>query len=154
MENTLENFERFASQYWGQSVLFLPNLVYSGNPPEPSHEEWGEANVNEYWISKVYGHFPLHLKPLSAISDKDAIEVGNILNGKVVEASPEDILEAKEAIPNLFLKDVDLAEISDRVKVIYLNHTVDFLRSRGYLLPFNGLSVETIMEYGWAEISA
>ncbi len=31
-------------------------------------------------------------------------------------------------------------------------HSADYLRSKGYAMPFMGLSVETMIEYGWIKL--
>lgn len=31
-------------------------------------------------------------------------------------------------------------------------HSADYLRSKGYALPYMGLSVETMIEYGWIKL--
>ena len=35
-----------------------------------------------------------------------------------------------------------------------MQHTTDYLRSRGYLLPFMDLTIEKILEYGWAVLKS
>jgi len=35
-----------------------------------------------------------------------------------------------------------------------MQHTTDYLRSRGYLLPFMDLTIEQILEYGWAVLKS
>lgn len=36
--------------------------------------------------------------------------------------------------------------------VFYAQSSVDYLRSKGYALPFMGLSVEKLIEYGWLKL--
>ena len=137
-ENTIENKAKFFALYWGQEVLYVPNLIYSGNPPQPSHEEWGEAIVNEHWLPKVINSsLPLFLKPLSKISDEEALilseirysfeEYINIENGKCMVSCHEN---------QKYLMQIQ----------------VDYLRSKGYALPYIDLSVEDLQNYGWIKL--
>lgn len=144
MENTIENKAKFFAQYWGQEVFFVPNLIWTGNPPEPSHEEWGEAIVNEYWMPKILNStFPMFLKSLLDISDDEAIEVAKL-----------------EYVGDKYFK-VETGKTSVYLLHCFINgeystqnwRTVDYLRSKGYALPWMGLSVEQQIEYGWVTLT-
>ena len=73
----------------------------------------------------------LHLKPLSSISDED-----------------------KEHLDALLSADFDEYGYWFGMGGIhyYQPHEVDYLRSRGYALPWMELSVEKLMEYGWIKL--
>lgn len=76
-------------------------------------------------------HFYLSLKPLSAISYEDKMAVyamGWTYNKKGLQIAP--ITEWKAFTPE----------------------QIDFLRSRGYLLPFRQYSCEQLLEMGWCKI--
>jgi len=123
---TEENRERFYAQYWGQNVGF---------------REWSQTKhvVGYYFMSLPVQTSCVHLKPLSSISDEDAIDFG--------------------------LTTVDPSALS-RIKAIwgktwayscYENNEwkaeqLDFLRSRGYALPWNGITVEQQIEAGWVKL--
>lgn len=68
----------------------------------------------------------LELKPLSSISKEDANEI------------------FKMAIPYTGRYEITTIFNSSAI--------VDFLRSRGYALPWMGLSVDQLIEYGWVKL--
>jgi hypothetical protein len=63
MKNTLENKAKFFAQYWGQKVL---NFNDSGAISNARYEVQGDMDENMF----------LELKPLSIISDEDAVKLG------------------------------------------------------------------------------
>jgi hypothetical protein len=73
--------------------------------------------------------FFLQLTPLSQITDEDAIEIG---------------YDNSEDFKYHFLKwnEVHKTEVID----------ADLLRSKGYALPWMGLSVDELVEYGWIKL--
>lgn len=79
----------------------------------------------------------LELTPLSDITDEDAkkvaalaykIRTGNIVDGK------------------------GYLHQFDKVNASYPTIISDYLRSKGYALPWMGLSVEQLMKYGWVKL--
>jgi glycogen debranching enzyme len=113
--NTLENKAKFFAQYWGQKVL--SDISNSGNT-----EIYPVDASNMYGIDRSY----LELKPLSQITDEDAVMLG--------------YTDSKSAIDKHF-------------KMIG-QYTIDadYLRSKGYALPWMDLSVEDLVEYGWIKL--
>ena len=122
-QNTLENKARFFAQYWWQEVFLL--------------------NSNKYRITKsrfnaetLKQECSLELKPLSHISDEDAIEVSKIfglghLSGAI-----------KELILSIFRTSInDSGTTSSTNGIKNWLHVFDYLRSKGYALPYMGLSV-------------
>ncbi len=141
MDNTLENKAKFFALYWGQRVEMLIEsyginaTLWLVNPKD--------IGINSF----------LELKPLSSISDEDAIEVTKILKYKEDDYFVKNFgFEAFE-----YLKD----EINES-KHGFLGHVVnessrvvaaaDYLRSQGYAIPWNELSVEKLVEYGWVKL--
>lgn len=47
------------------------------------------------------------------------------------------------------ISDEDVVEISD---FVYADRKVDYLRSKGYALPWNGIKVEEMIEWGWIKL--
>lgn len=136
MENTLENKAKFFALYWGQ------NCAWMKRPHEIEYLE----KVSDYsitWISY------LELKPISSISDEDAIEVYNIMIPLGKSAEKERIFYGRS-----FIKDYDTTNETLEFAQSYLDiqRAIDFLRSRGYALPWIGLSVEQLIEYGWIKL--
>lgn len=58
------------SPYLPYGVYFEgPHLIYSGNPPEPSHEEYGPILLTLENLQQFLKHqFPLDLRPLSDLT--------------------------------------------------------------------------------------
>lgn len=73
--------------------------------------------------NQKFGH--LELKPLSDISDEDSAYIAKLIPTK---------------------------HNDDTYDLEPFQHTADYLRSKGYLLPFMDLSIEQILEYKWAVI--
>lgn len=143
MKNTLENKAKFFAQYWGQNVL---------TRPKSDNKKWilGEEVSIHSALSKSgydYQYF-LELKPLSSITDEDALIVYRF-------HYPIDKWDTKER-RDLF----DTIEANDWLKnhyneAGYINLTAegsDYLRSKGYAIDWNGLKVEEIESFGWIKI--
>ena len=122
MENTLENKEKFVAQYWGQKVGMVFDTDWD------KHLSYGiGTNCLVYQVDY------LELKPLSSISDEDAIEVSKLcVNG-------DD-------------KRIENIKVYARIYALQSALINDFLRSRGYALPWMGLSVEKLIKYGWIKL--
>lgn len=149
MENNIENKRKFFAQYLGQNV----------NRYKPTYGSWKTHNVGYTCSGQLY------LKPLSLISDEDAIEVSRIMyNGGVYKHSiywqSEDeivvCVEDKNYIDYVEIKyngDVVFQIQSDCKKyVLRILNAYDFLRSKGYALPFMELDVQKLIEYGWLKL--
>lgn len=66
--------------------------------------------------------------------------IGFILNGNGIDA-------------HLLLKPLSAITDEDAIKVAKIEgYTYDYLRSRGYALPFMGISVEQQIEAGWIKL--
>ena len=127
--NTIENKSKFFAQYWGSPIVYTGKgkpIRGLGKKITLSYE-----NANEFQTILFSNQRAVELKSLSDISDEDAIEVAKLLNWK---ANDFDIKWIKN-------KDFEWQTIKLSV--------TDFLRSRGYALPYMGLSVEKLIEYGW-----
>lgn len=112
--------QRFFAQYYGQFVLMLPN-----NDSIHRLIDWFK-----------FENGVLRLKDLRNISDEDAIFVtGNALDGNKNRQSL--IRHTKE-----YIKYYPVISLSAE--------KVDRLRSLGYLVEFMGLSIEDILNKGWA----
>lgn len=126
MENTIENKAMFFAQYWG--VKCLKNTLL--NPDIPSHKV-------EIGNCKGLPQQFLELTPLSDITDEDAKKIA-VLAYKI---SRGDIVSGKEYLHQF-----------DKVNASYPTIISDFLRSKGYALPYMGLSVDKLIEYGWVKL--
>ena len=175
MKNTLENKAKFFAQYWGQEVLFHNNL-------------------NQNLIIHGYNLFNLpleeyflELKPLSSISDDDAIEVAKLAHQindgwEIEKRDPKTIfLKRNGNVNDVFGLRIGLFYSADMtawhrfmptkrrekteqypVNLCIYNLTdtkplpyiaiVDYLRSKGYALDWNGISVKEQIELGWIKL--
>jgi hypothetical protein len=137
MENTLENKAKFFAQYWGQDVLAycFRDGVYEVEEVQTEYPIM-EA-INQYKDSK------LELKHISSISDEDAINIAKeIFVDEFIEFSN------KETVIESARKHIQLVEYQYFNKI----DRIDCFRSKGYALPYNGLSVEKQIEYGWVKL--
>jgi len=121
MKNTLENKAKFFALYWEQKIL-----------KDKAGQTFNVcSNINlkhESWF--------IELKPLSQISDEDALWYSKqVFVDEYVQSVDEEILIQKIKKANHFnLKDP---------------YRMDYLRSKGYALPWLDISIEEQIEFGW-----
>ena len=129
MKNTIENKTKFFVQYWGQNVAIIPQ-------PHSAGIAYNKQEVDSLYLPNI---LHLELKSLSKISHKDLynIDFGNIGDKTV----------------SFYLNNSNYMWMSSCGKNGYLTleHT-DYLRSKGYAVPFNGVGVDTLIEWGWIKI--
>lgn len=132
MTPTIEEKQEFFAQYFGQDVLVLyPNSCTNKCYIELSYNR----NIEDDY---------LELKDLKNITDEDATQVA-----KYRYENPKMML---------------YAEIGKIIIFNYINQSknkgehelelfeIDFLRSKGYALPFRQYSVEQMIEFGWIKL--
>ncbi|MDV3750634.1 hypothetical protein CMU19_04405 [Elizabethkingia anophelis] len=85
------------------------------------------------WVN--YDSCYLELKSLEDITDDDMIGLGNVLG---IRRSVRD--NVKDYI--------DYHKYGDSIE----QPELDYLRSKGYALPWMGLSVEKLIKYGWVKL--
>lgn len=128
MENTLENKKRFFALHWNLEVA------------KHCTKKYFVKNI----IDKVGVHYFLELKPLSSITDEDSLKVAEIFDLDKSQIEETNLLEWIEALYN---------EVSGYYIDGYTGNQLlsgsDYIRSKGYALPWMGLSVEKLQEYGW-----
>ena len=142
-QNTLENKAKFFAQYWGQHVLYFSSDFL--------------RKIDNLTLDSIENDDYLELKPLSQVSDEDAIELMRL---KIESKGVFDIktieIENKTLDGYTFIvkyKNWD----DERVGFVFNGHTnplsfYDYLRSKGYALPWMDLSVEDLVEYGWVKL--
>jgi hypothetical protein len=153
MENTLENKEKFFALYTGQQIF------------HSEHNVWGfklsDCPPNTLWKDEtIYAQ----LKLLSSITDEDAYGTGILVNCWSNRERGMDFFESDE------MKEVHIGggknfalcigkEYGHGLSHPFANSTTDilaaydWLRSKGYALPFMGLSVEKMIEYNWIKLT-
>lgn len=113
---------RFFAQYWGTKTLYVGGV--------------GKVELGNGGWNLKHPDFFLQLKPLSKITDKDA----------------EHIMELEGFIDG-FLSDDFLNFLND-LKKGHCNkfQVVDYLRSKGYALPFMEYSVDDLVSFRWVQL--
>jgi len=182
MENILENKVRFMSAHMYCANIYIefensPQHNYGQRltPTVLGHVEFGR----QLFFGGTYPNVErayLMLKPLSQISDEDAIEVAKIIepyfainnkglgrdfkikvnrDSKVIRVTKADF---KVSIAHSYVHD-DTVNImtwqgvkETRLYPTTFLHAFDYLRSHGYALPFMGLSVEELINRGWVKL--
>lgn len=151
-ELTQENKAKFFAMYYDQCVLlqasFVKGIDLVAITCDNELTRFGETAY-------------LELKNLSQISDDDAIEVGRMTGCW----SRRELNECGDEIKDL-LKDYGVLFCSGVGKEWGLRMScpfagnlqdiidaTDFLRSRGYALPWMGLSIDELGEAGWIRLT-
>lgn len=139
MENTLENKAKFFAQYWGfNETMVIDTFMGRTNILSVDYV------LKEHSLHSIFKDYQLLLKPLSSITDEDAIEVAKIFNQHKIKAHySDDDLKAY-----LINKGKQFAFRCEHYVIIY-----QYLQSKGYALPYMGLSVEQLVEYGWVKLT-
>jgi len=175
MENTRKNKERFFAQYFGQMVLeYKPNGsitdVFIGTP---------EFSDNFRLILKpIESITDEHVQQVARLAlqvDRN-FKILRDLNNKVTRAEHRtsstlmqmSIFSDARIKTTLHLLDGDGNAAQNFIASIgeignNLEHTskptvpyiaiADYLRECGYAIPFNGISVKQLVEYGWVKLS-
>lgn len=138
MENTLENKAKFFAQHLGQKILIEDITVIHPMQIIGIDIELG-VHVYDAGI-KLRGYYPLfdsllELRPLSSITDEDF----NLI-------MKDEIMNPEPSIGDpVFTFEIGGLKLSDLT-------TTDYLRSKGYALPWMGLSVEELVNFGWIKL--
>lgn len=113
----------------------------------------------------TYGEFdnlnsPIELTRLAQITDEDAIEVARKLCFYyehdvlfVVERTYQYVTVVSNSFGNIYIWfDCEITYQYDDLNILAYLDAYDFLRSKGYALPFMGLSVEQMVAAGWIKL--
>lgn len=134
-ENTTQNKAAFMALYWGQEVY---EWEYPRCATKPGIIE-SEPNLKTY-----SGCVFLNLKPLSQISDEDAIEYLGLHVWDYINNPNHGSFGMS---PSGYFLDCYLDSTE-----IFSNYGLDYLRSKGYAISWMGLSVDDLIEYGWVKL--
>ena len=155
MKNTLENKIKFFAQYWRQHLIIMGSFL---------------RIIDHVTLCNIENDDILQLKPLSKISDKDAIEVARIVspslffglgnnNKHYVDRNTEPDWISIQHNKKIISVDIDLDgyvyEYHEDLSYTRPSRSfvgTDFLRSKGYALPWMDLSVEDLQNYGWIKL--
>lgn len=125
---------RFFVQYWGVKALYIGGV--------------GIVEVGKGGWNLNHPDFFLQLKSISNITNVDALKAVDLLGNSSHLSEESRISQFKQLFesPNFWVKQTNIP----------LNKSLlmfDFLRSKGYVLPFMDLSVEKLIELGWVRVS-
>lgn len=142
-QNNKTNQQKFYALYWGQEVAktsgyeklkTVSDIIYRNNG-----------------MSSIFCTEHLELTPLSQITDEDAIGVAKLLWKGYKYHTVKDGSYYVKAILQFD------SEIKDGFELEMYPHNAikmcDYLRSKGYALPWMGLSVEDLESYGWIKLN-
>lgn len=91
-------------------------------------------------------YLPYGLKISTDDVGEDWIEIAKIFNiGHLIGAT-------KDLIRNILKSLEHGSKITCTGVILNWMQVVDFLRSKGYVLPWMGLSVEQLVEFGWIKL--
>lgn len=129
-----ENKLKLFAQYWGQDIMYSDMYGPCGTIYSLTMKENGVENKS------------IELKSISEISDEDLNVIGfNFPYGKPSDFKISFDVDSYDIHWTCFgngnIKDGNL-KLSD----------FDYLRSRGYALPWMGLSVNEMVEAGWIKL--
>lgn len=147
-ENTLENKRKFFSQYWGQRNLL--HVIDDGDDILLLLNNEVDNDVKN-WL--------LYLTPISQITDEDVIQGIMITYNKTYDDLGE-ILEVKHYNTFSGITSIGLGRNFKTFRSFHHwngdrkigSMECDYLRSKGYALPWMDLSVEDLVEYGWVKL--
>ena len=143
MENTIENKKKLFAQYFGQRVWRYfhtngeQNLLYVDGLTMENKSHFGFTGV-------------LELKPLAAITEEDAIEVAKMVKSWDDELDMLPVHDVYEWMNEILSN--NSVTVADYVTGFQASQLSDYLRSKGYALPWNGISIEQQIEWGWIKI--
>ena len=129
-QNTLENKAKFFAQYWRQKVCKLNGVKML---VDSLIEE--NSMIEESW---------LELKPISQITEEDYKSIPDLYYG-----SADNWFNAQRIYTHETLEEC-VSKVIKKLKPTQY----DYLRSKGYALPYMELSIETLQEYGWIKLKS
>ena len=130
---TLQNKERFFAQHWDQEVLKHGGLTH----PAPINTSFMSSIVIDS-TGRIIDSY-LELKPLFSITDEDAMSVVRMCIGYENYSGGFLDTDSAEAIMDWLNEN---AYWDEYIQII------DYLRSKKYAIPWNGITVEEMVEAG------
>lgn len=136
-ENTPENKAKFFALYYGQKLLFAKHEY------DPSARYIIDATKD-----LTHGIWGIELTPIHLISDDDCKEIASLYGWDEIKQK-----DPKRYAERIFQFKIDFPSICDHDHMGRHRICVfDYLRSKGYALPWMNLSVEDMIGYGWIKL--
>jgi len=132
-----EDKAKFFAQYWGQQVF-----------QSKSFED--DSPCHFYKLSGTDENDYLLLTPLSDITDEDAKRIATILQLSNNNTSMKDALPFTKQLIKHWLEYDD--SFDENVYHLDYLEGCDYLRSKGYALPYLNYSIEDLIEKGWIKL--
>lgn len=148
MENTIENKQKFFAQYYGQEVL----IGYGGRILKLDSHNITASYLTIHETDEYINRIPyLELTDLSNITDEHAIEVAKIskLSNSIKGFKVYKNNNGHTVVDNQTGSNPSGYRVID--ECLYQD-CVDFLRSKGYAVPFCGLSVDELIKRNWVKL--
>jgi len=151
---------RFFAQYWGQNILGSTHFK-NKKAVIFNYDLFGSLKTNNNIISaeESFNTYFLNLKPLSKYTDEDAIAVEKIWRKSDcrIEIYYENAEKYKNEIivgRNLIKYWLEECKLNFQARIDYrtIQHITDYLRSKGYAVPFMEYSVEDLVSFGWVRL--
>lgn len=125
---------------WGSLKGMIGEKAITGYCPDD------EEITESYDIAHPGSKLKLHLRAVSDITDGDTKKIAQLF----------DIGHLQGALPALItdiLLAIDKNGSSPSIgSVSSWNEVIDFLRSRGYAIPWHGISVIQLVKFGWVKL--
>ena len=129
-------------------AAFFAQYIGSKLGGRKSFTDSQELTISNFSSVVRFSSAPLELKPLSAITDEDALKLSQILHPCIELANVD---HGKAIAESLTLFGVCTNQEIGARFAWSIQYISDFLRSRGYLIPFRNYSTGQILEMGWAK---
>lgn len=131
--------QRFFALYWGQKVAFVPFK-------EPSDQICNVKDRCSY--GEIKAEYLL-LRPLSSITDTEAIELSKILDPNLsVEDLDSVVTEYKGQLVRSF-EEIDFVPAENQISPIRIHFACQYLISKSFAIPYMGHSVAELEKAGW-----
>ncbi len=149
---------RFFAQYWGQNILsFIGSEVdYKLYPYRlAKNENWSNRTQ---CLEKQF----IVLKSLSNYTKEDSIEVERIwrasdtrVEAYFKKSYPNTVYDDRELVGRSLIKywlEECKLNFENRIDPRTIQHITDYLRSKGYAVPFMEYSVDDLISFGWVQL--
>lgn len=146
MENTIENKRKFFALYMDQHFVYK-NVFGAFNGTV------GDFHFND----NIKNDAIIILKPFSVITKEEAEEVIRLYAPQEIIKTVSLLVYPDVICINRFSKNTG-EKAKNSQKVVKLDSVAansacaDYLRSQGYAVPYMGLSVDKLVEYGWIKL--
>lgn len=124
---------RFFAQYWGTKTLYIGGV--------------GLVELGKGGWNLKHPDFFLQLKPLSKITDEDALNVKELVKETFYFDKIYDSKQINRAVIRMITE-----YTGSWLHVGNCMFAIDYLRGKGYALPFMEYSVDELVSFGWVKL--